>query len=122
MKRIYGTRIKPVYLQEDRASYHTAGIPTGCRRSARVTCLDWPPQSPDLAPIENLWKIVKGKISSRRHRIKNVEQMAAAILEEMSKFKEDLLEKLALSFHTRMELCIKAKGGAIKYQSTDQEL
>jgi len=55
---------------------------------------------------------VKGRISNRRHRIKNVEQIA---VEEMSKFKEDLLEKLALSFHTRMELCIKAKGRAIKY-------
>ena len=27
MKRLYGSRNKPVYLQEDGASYHTAGIP-----------------------------------------------------------------------------------------------
>jgi transposase len=115
MKRLYGTKTKPVYLQEDGASYHTAGIPAQYRKAMKVKCLDWPPQSPDLAPIENLWKIVKDRIAKRRHRIKNIEEMGNAIIEEMSKFSSDLLEKLARSFEKRMELCIAAKGGSIKY-------
>jgi hypothetical protein len=115
IKRLYGTKTKPVYLQEDGASYHTARISTQYRKAMRVKCLDWPPQSPDLAPIENLWKIVKYRIARRRHRIRDIEEMGNAIVEEMSKFSGDLLEKLALSFEKRMELYIKAKGGPNKY-------
>ena len=41
--------------------------------------------------------------------------MGIAIVEEMSQFGGDLLEKLAKSFQKRMELCIAAKGRATKY-------
>jgi hypothetical protein len=115
MRRLYRMKIKPVYMQEDSASYYTTGIPSQYKRAMKVRSLGWPPQSPDLAPIENLWKIAKQRIAKRRHRIKNVEEMGHAIVEEMSKFGGDLLEKLTMSFKTRMELCIKVKGGATKY-------
>jgi transposase len=115
MKRLYGARDKPVYLQEDGASYHTAGIPEQYRRSQKVKSLGWPAQSPDLAPIENLWKIAKDRIAKRRHRIKSLEEMGNAISEELSKISGDLLEELARSFGNRLDLCIKAKGGATKY-------
>jgi hypothetical protein len=51
----------------------------------------------------------------KRHRIQTIEEMGNAVVEEMSKFSSDSLKKLAMSFEKRMELCIKAKGGAIKY-------
>ena len=54
MSRKYRTRNNPVYIQEDRASYHTAKIPTEYQLKIKVKSLDWPPQSPDLAPIKNL--------------------------------------------------------------------
>ena len=115
MKRLYGSRNKPVYLQEDGASYHTAGISEQYRRSQKVKCLGWPAQSPNLAPIENLWKIAKDRIAKRRHRIKTLKEMGNAISEELSNISSDLLEKLAMSFTRRLDLCIKAKGGTTKY-------
>lgn len=115
MKRLFGSRNKPVYLQEDGASYHTAGIPEQYRSSQKVKSLGWPAQSPDLSPIENLWKIAKDRIAKRRHRIKSLEEMGKAISDELSKISGDLLKKLAKSFEKRLDLCIKAKGGATKY-------
>jgi hypothetical protein len=109
MKRLYSSRNKPVYLQEDGVSYHTAGIPEQYRRSQKVKSLGWPAQSPDLAPIENLWKIAKDRIGRRRHRIKSLEEMGNAIKEELSKISGDMLEKLARSFEKRLDLCIKAR-------------
>jgi len=41
--------------------------------------------------------------------------MGNAISEELSNISSDLLEKLAMSFTRRLDLCIKAKGGTTKY-------
>jgi hypothetical protein len=73
------------------ASYHTAGISSQYKKAMRVGCLDWPPQSPDLAPIENSWRIAKDRVTKRRHRIRNIEEMGNAIIEDKFKFFGDLL-------------------------------
>jgi len=31
-------------------------------QSNNINILDWPPYSPDLKPIENLWGIIKNKV------------------------------------------------------------
>ena len=42
----------------------------GLCNKARVECfiysIDWPPSSPDLNPIKNVWRILKQKLRSRR--------------------------------------------------------
>ena len=114
-KKIYSTKVKPIWFQKDGASYHTAGIPSRYKKGQKVKILNWPAQSPDLSPIENLWKIVKDRIAKRRHRIKSIDEMSQAIINELSTVEEDLLERLAKSFVNRLDLCIAAKGGSIKY-------
>jgi transposase len=42
--------------------------------------MTWPPQSPDLNPIENLWKHIKDLISRRRHKARNVHDMRFALM------------------------------------------
>ncbi len=55
-------------FQQDNAKPHTAGIRTAWLRSRRVRALNWPTCSPDLSPIENIWRIIKRQIRQRLPR------------------------------------------------------
>ena len=47
---------------QDNARCHTAQTAMAYLRDQNVTILEWPPQSPDLNPIENLWALLKSKL------------------------------------------------------------
>ena len=75
--------------------------------------MNWPPQSPDLNPIEHLWDILDKKIDKCNVTSQNTlwEQIQAA-WQEISL---DTLKKLVMSMPDRMKAVIKAKGYHTKY-------
>ncbi len=54
-----------IFLQ-DLAPVHTAKNTKRWLNNHGVGVLDWPANSPDLKPIENLWGIVKRKMRNKR--------------------------------------------------------
>ena len=75
----------------------------------------WPAQSPNLNPIENLWRIIKLRVSRCRHRIHSVEEMKETIKEEWERLMEEDFRKCIESMKKRCKFVIKARGGSIKY-------
>jgi len=53
-------------FQDDNVPCHRAKTFTNWKRQNKIQTLDWPAQSPDLNPIENLWHKVALEISRRR--------------------------------------------------------
>jgi len=58
---------------------------------------------------------MKLRIGTRRHRIKNVTQMAAALYEVWEEITPEVLVKLVNTMPKRLDLLRESKGGPIKY-------
>ncbi len=53
-------------FQQDLAPAHTAKSTKSWLNNHGVGVLDWPANSPDLNPTENIWSIVKRKMRNKR--------------------------------------------------------
>jgi hypothetical protein len=47
-----------------------------------VEILDWPGNSPDLNPIEHIWRILKDRVAARRPYIRGRAELEIAFLNE----------------------------------------
>ncbi len=76
-------------FQQDLAPAHTA---KSWLNDHGVGVLDWPANSPDLNPIENLWGIVKRKM--RNKRPKNADELKATVKETWASIPPQQCHKL----------------------------
>ncbi len=104
---------RPFIFQHDNARPHTASITTSWLRRRRIRVLKWPACSPDLSPIENIWRIIKRKM--RQRRPKTVEQLEACIRQEWDNIPIPKLEQLVSSVPRRLQTVIKRRGDATQW-------
>ncbi len=100
-------------FQQDLAPAHTAKGTKSWFNDHGVTVLDWPANSPDLNPIENLWGIVKRKM--RDTRPNNADDLKATVKETWASIPPQQCHKLITSMPRRIEAVIKAKWAPTKY-------
>ncbi len=66
------------------------------------TLLKWPPQSPDLNPIEHLWDGVEREIRIMGVQPTNLQQLRDAIMSIWTKISEECLQHLVESCHEEL--------------------
>ncbi len=104
-----------VLVVEDSASVHTAKVSKEWRCMNSMETLAHPAYSPDLNPIEHVWKHLKVAINERPVRPKTVEEAEVALLEEWAKIDVDFINQLAESMSRRVQAVIEVKGHHTKY-------
>lgn len=79
-----------------------------------VTLLpNWPPNSPDLSPIENVWAYVQGTVDAAG--CKTFENFQATVMQTFQQLPHKMLGNLYRSMKDRVAQCIGLSGGKTKY-------
>ena len=105
-------------LQQDNDPAHKVAygvVKEWCRQNtAKVEVLaGWPPNSPDLNPIENLWGILAAAVDSKQ--CQTFEEFQAAVIHACSTVPKSTLAKLINSIPTRLEQVVKNHGDMTTY-------
>uniref|UniRef100_A0A9J8C6G5 Tc1-like transposase DDE domain-containing protein n=1 Tax=Cyprinus carpio carpio TaxID=630221 RepID=A0A9J8C6G5_CYPCA len=110
-EKLYGD--EDFVFQHDLAPAHSAKTTGKWFTDHGITVLNWPANSPDLNPIENLWDIVKRKL--RDARPNTLDELKAAIEASWASITPQQCHRLIASMPRRIEAVISAKGFPTKY-------
>jgi transposase len=99
-------------FQQDGAPAHTSGLVTTYLHSKKITVLPWPPQSPDLNLIENVWRNMKNRLKANYD---TEMELRASVLQEWEGLKDSFIKKLYNGMRKRLQAVVRAKGGPTRY-------
>ena len=103
----------PLFMEDGAPGHRAASTKTWHAKNGINLLPDWPGNSPDLNPIENLWSEMKNRLRDERPTSKaGIKKVCQKVWKNIG---VDYLEKLYESMPRRIQAVIDAEGGHTKY-------
>lgn len=100
-------------FQNDNDPKHTAKVTKEGLHKKHSKVMEWPSQSPDLNPIENLWRELKLRVSKCHPQ--NLQDLEMICREEWMKMTPDVCANLVSNYKKHLTAVLTNKGFATKY-------
>lgn len=80
-----------------------------------ISPLLWPPNSPDLNPVDyKIWSVLQERVY--RSRIRDVCHLKKRLVEEWSQFDQSIVDRALKEWRVRLKACVNAVGGHFEHK------
>jgi hypothetical protein len=101
------------WFQQDNAPQHTSRLATTFFHNNGIDIIEFPPYSPDLNPIENLWSIIKAQVEEKLPQ--TTEQVEIVLKHVWEEIDSNILLHLIESMPARCKAVIENEGHRVGY-------
>ncbi|KAG1271384.1 hypothetical protein G6F66_013592 [Rhizopus arrhizus] len=109
--KYYGMNKGTIYLQQDNDPKHKSKSTMSWLKQNKVQYInDWPPNSPDLNPIEHVWHLLKLRLSLHERTARNIDELWERVDSEWNKLDKDVCKSYIDSMPDPIAAVIKSKG------------
>ncbi|KAG0925796.1 hypothetical protein G6F26_013304 [Rhizopus arrhizus] len=89
--KYYGMNKGTIYLQQDNDPKHKSKSTMTWLQQNKVRYInDWPPNSPDLNPIQHVWHLLKLRLSLYERKARNIDELWERVDVEWNKLDKDV--------------------------------
>ena len=111
----YGGDLNDFIFQQDNDPKHKSKMVTKWLSESKIEVLDWPAQSPDINPIENLWVHLKIRLSAYDSVPTSMHELWERVEKVWNDIPAEFCVKLIESMPKRVNAVLKAKVWHSKY-------
>lgn len=104
-----------IFFQQDNAPVHVSKSTRAWLGRNNIELLEWPPCSPDLNPIENLWGIIVHRVYAQNREYKCLDELMVAIVDVWNNIEDEIIQALVNSMPERMFRVINTDGNVTGY-------
>ena len=104
---------KNFIFQWDNDPKHNSKLALEFYKKNKLDRLEWPPYSPDLNPIENIWGIVKQEVN--KYDLLKISDVIAKVKTVWSEIDQEMIKHCIENMPIRLNKWIEASGDWINY-------
>ena len=99
---------------DDNASCHRSHITKQFKKQMGLRTIEWPPYSPDINPIENIWSVMKKTIRRNIQLTDDLVNLKRLVINTWKDIPQATIDNVINSMSSRVGKILNCKGNRIK--------